>query len=348
MEDKNSNKLSDDYQESTCSIQCDTLLQRNQSIVNDYFKFCSTQLVLPILNFNTKQLHLYGYSKSNTEAKKRFLELQTELLVENTKKQKIENNICWWYEAWDGTWRLYNTQITNEIEDYYKLNIYNFTLINELGENISIDINKMEEIYGQRIKRIRRSKIDEQQPPYWTLTPLNFEKFILDNKSDEYISIKDNFDKTMRGLYIMLISIERIQNLLLFKQFCVLHEDFIDRYGKEDNGTMRFLYHGCPELASKKIMEKGFNRSYCGINGCCYGQGVYFSSNASYSNTYAKPNERQEKRIFYSRVLIGRSMIGHSSIRVPKDGYDTTTDGTHIFVCYYDSQCYPEYLITYT
>ncbi|CAF1523681.1 unnamed protein product, partial [Rotaria sordida] len=29
-------------------------------------------------------------------------------------------------------------------------------------------------------------------------------------------------------------------------------------------------------------------------------------------------------------------------------GYDTTTDGTHIFVCYYDSQCYPEYLITYT
>jgi hypothetical protein len=30
---------------------------------------------------------------------------------------------------------------------------------------------------------------------------------------------------------------------------------------------MRLLYHGCPESASKKIIERGFNRSYGGING---------------------------------------------------------------------------------
>jgi hypothetical protein len=68
----------------------------------------------------------------------------------------------------------------------------------------------------------------------------------------------------------MLISIERIQNVRLFKQFCVSHEDFIARYNREDNGTMRFLYHGCPEAASKKIIERGFNRSYCGLNGKIY------------------------------------------------------------------------------
>ncbi|CAF1131801.1 unnamed protein product [Rotaria sordida] len=348
MEYENSNKLSNDYQEMICSIQCDVLLQHNQNILNKYFEFCSTRLVLPIFNFNTKQLHLFGCNKSNIEAKKRFFELQTELLVKNSKKQNIEGNIHWWYEAWDSTWQLYNSKITNEIEYNYKLNIFNFTLINQLDENILIDINKMEEIYGQRIKRIRRLKIDEQQPSYWTLTPLNLERFILDDKSDEYLTIKDNFDKTMKEYYTILISIERIQNLRLFKQFCVAHEDFITRYGKKDNGTMCFLYHGCPELASKRIIERGFNRSYCGINGCCYGRGVYFSSNASYSNRYANPNEKKEKRIFYSRVLIGRSMIGHPNIYEPEDGYDTTTDGTHIFVCYYDSQSYPEYLITYT
>ncbi|CAF2505584.1 unnamed protein product [Rotaria sp. Silwood2] len=338
MEHENSNKSSDDYQETTCSIQCDILLQQNQSILNEYLEFCSMRLVLPILNFHTKQLHLFGYSKSNIEAEKRFFELQTELLVENTKKQNVESNIHWWYEAWDATWKLYNSKMTNEIEYYYKSNIFNFKLINDLGETVSIDINKMEEIYSGRIKRIRRLKIDEQQPSYWTLTPLNLERFILDDKSDEYLSIKDNFDQTMKGYYTIIIYIERIQNSRLFKQFCVLHEDFIARYGKEENGTMRFLYHGCPEPASKKIIEKGFNRSYCGINGCLYGRGVYFSSNASYSNRYAHSNETEEKRIFYSRVLIGRSMIGHSNICEPEDGYDTTTDGTHIFVCYYDSQ----------
>lgn len=35
-----------------------------------------------------------------------------------------------------------------------------------------IDLEKLQEIYGTRIKRIRRCKIDETQPKNWTLTPL--------------------------------------------------------------------------------------------------------------------------------------------------------------------------------
>ena len=35
-----------------------------------------------------------------------------------------------------------------------------------------INLEKLEEIYGTRIKRMRRCKIDETQPNYWTLTPL--------------------------------------------------------------------------------------------------------------------------------------------------------------------------------
>ena len=52
--------------------------------------------------------------------------------------------------------------------------------------------------------------------------------------------------------------------------------------------------------------------------------------------------------IFLNSVLVGHSQIcepeGNSQedtlflITFILDGYDTTTDGTHIFVCYYDSQ----------
>ncbi len=58
---------------------------------------------------------------------KRFLELQNELLVESTKKQKAEG-IHWWYEAWDATWQLYNPKITAEIEYHYKSNIFNVSI----------------------------------------------------------------------------------------------------------------------------------------------------------------------------------------------------------------------------
>jgi len=104
----------------------------------------------------------------------------------------------------------------------------------------------------------------------------------------------------------------------------------LNKYGKTDNGTMRFLYHGCPETASQKIIQRGFNRSYCGVNGkvylllhinlsinikgCVYGRGVYFSADASYSNKYAYSNEKREKHMFYSRVLLGRSMSKYKNL----------------------------------
>lgn len=47
-----------------------------------------------------------------------------------------------------------------------------FVIKNDFDEMVTFDIQKREEIYGQRKKRIRRSIIDKQQPNYWTLTPL--------------------------------------------------------------------------------------------------------------------------------------------------------------------------------
>ena len=81
--------------------------------------------------------------------------------------------------------------------------------------------------------------------------------------------------------------------------------------------------------------------------GTSFGVGVYFSSDPIYSNQFAKPNSKGEKSMFLARVLIGNTIIGNPSMKTRPPGYDTTTDGNHIFVTYHDAQAYAEYLITY-
>ena len=81
--------------------------------------------------------------------------------------------------------------------------------------------------------------------------------------------------------------------------------------------------------------------------GTAYGVGVYFSSDAAYSHKYAKANSNGERNMFVARVLIGTTTKGNSSMKTRPVGYDSTTDGNHIFVTYHDAQAYPEYLITY-
>lgn len=78
-----------------------------------------------------------------------------------------------------------------------------------------------------------------------------------------------------------------------------------------------------------------------------YGGGVYFHEHAKYSHNYAKAESSGERMIFLVRVLIGRTCIGNTSMKVPPEGYDTTTDGSHIFVVYHDAAAYAEYLIIY-
>jgi hypothetical protein len=51
--------------------------------------------------------------------------------------------------------------------------------------------------------------------------------------------------------------------------------------------------------------------------------------------------------MFLARVLIGKTCVGKPSMKVPPEGFDTTTDGQHIFVVYHDAAAYGEYLIIY-
>lgn len=80
--------------------------------------------------------------------------------------------------------------------------------------------------------------------------------------------------------------------------------------------------------------------------GTALGAGVYFSSNATYSHDYAKPDQRGERCMFIARVLVGKTTAGISSMKTPPAGFDSTS-ADHRVVTYHDAQAYAEYLLTY-
>lgn len=74
---------------------------------------------------------------------------------------------------------------------------------------------------------------------------------------------------------------------------------------------------------------------------------MYFSSDPKYCHQFAKPNSNGEHFMFIAQVLIGKTILGNSSMKTRPPGYDSTTDENHLFVTYHDAQAYAQYLITY-
>lgn len=68
-DDGKRNPSSMDYQELVCSIYCDALLQKDQSILNEFNRFCSDQLILTLVDLTKKQLHLFGSISSTSLAR---------------------------------------------------------------------------------------------------------------------------------------------------------------------------------------------------------------------------------------------------------------------------------------
>ena len=93
--------------------------------------------------------------------------------------------------------------------------------------------------------------------------------------------------------------------------------------------------------------------------GVAIGNGVYFAVKASYSASdgYSKPNAQRHKFMYYARVLVGQCTTGAGGMLVPpvnpntQDQFDSVSDNPAnpvMFVIFYDTQAYPEYLIEFT
>lgn len=90
-----------------------------------------------------------------------------------------------------------------------------------------------------------------------------------------------------------------------------------------------------------------------------YGNGVYFARDASYSTQakYSPPDGNGNRYMYLAHVLVGEYAAGRQGMITPPakgsdatDAYDSVVDSLgnpKIFVVFYDSQCYPDYLVTF-
>ncbi|XP_068707161.1 protein mono-ADP-ribosyltransferase PARP14-like [Montipora foliosa] len=171
--------------------------------------------------------------------------------------------------------------------------------------------------------------------------------------SSEYQTVASKFQSTAQGYTIQ--KIERVQNPHLYQSYVVRKQKM-----DQDNGgnNERQLFHGTDAKNVTAMNTQGFNRSFCGAHGMKYGRGVYFARDASYSARFTGRGVGS-LYMYLARVLVGQYCKGNSAMIVPppKDPskpeilYDSVVDhisNPSIFVVFYDSQCYPEYLITFS
>ena len=180
---------------------------------------------------------------------------------------------------------------------------------------------------------------------------------------DEEKSAVVTYFKTTLPHNINVVDVKRIQNMSMWQSYAVKRQTVLQREkdSESDHGASRFervwLFHGTDEATVPKIVQQGFNRSFCGKNATVYGKGVYFARDASYSATptYSRPNVQGIQHIFLCRVVVGEYCKGKTDALTPdaRQGhtlYDSTVDDVKspsLYVTYHDAQAYPEYLVRF-
>ena len=217
-------------------------------------------------------------------------------------------------------------------------------------------------------------------PDFWdpVVDPTVVQKHKLQEGSDEYDNVYKAFMSTLYSFHrpIKVKSIVRVQNLAMWQSYVVkrqtiCYRDLGDKIDDDDlrkRAMRRFerswLWHGSNVEVMDKILQQGFNRSFCGKNATMYGKGVYFARDASYSAypTYAVPDNKGYQYMMACRVVVGEYCRGVQDAVTPdirdhktQSLYDSTVgllsndtmDNPSIYVTYHDAQAYPEYLITF-
>lgn len=196
--------------------------------------------------------------------------------------------------------------------------------------------------------------------------PLVAQMFKLAEGSAERAKVEAAFRATLTP-NVRVVSIERVQNVSMWQSYAVKRQTVVSREEKaaaaggaanESRFERAWLFHGCQGDVVPKIVQQGFNRSFCGRNATAFGKGVYFARNASYSSStqYSTPDAKGVQHMFACRVVVGEYCKGKRDALTPdvRRGhqlYDSTVNDLkhpEIFVTYHDAQAYPEYLIRFT
>ena len=154
----------------------------------------------------------------------------------------------------------------------------------------------------------------------------------------------------MRGRY-EIVGVSRVQNEAMWQSYAVKRQTILQREKNQASAARlerKWLFHGTDEQTVPKIIQQGFNRSFCGKNATAYGKGVYFARDAAYSasSTYARPNGAGVQHMFLCRVVVGEFCQGRSNALAPdvRTGnmlYDSTVDSVsnpRMYITYHDAQ----------
>ena len=121
----------------------------------------------------------------------------------------------------------------------------------------------------------------------------------------------------------------------------------------------RILFYGAKQENIESICADNIDcRGQDEKGVAAFGQGAYFTTEASLSNTYSKPDSQGVRYMFLADVLVGSYTKGDPSLtRPPHKGdvaankrYDSCVDNTDrptIYVLFDSDQYYPNYLIQY-
>ncbi|TSV15231.1 Poly [ADP-ribose] polymerase 14 [Bagarius yarrelli] len=264
---------------------------------------------------------------------------------------KVSSQVKWQYQDRSGTFVPFDIFNNFDLEEAF--------LLKQPCINISIDndpyktdLSRMIASGKDRKISLKRTDLQDKNvslPSHWDDMKKKVE---LQANSQEYLNVEYEFRRT--GLTSPILKIERIQNETLWKNY-MNQKEYLEKKNKHQNNEKQ-LFHGTGADKIAKINERGFNRSFAGMHGAMYGNGVYFAVDPKYSaNGYATPDPQGHKRIYLARVLVGDFTIGKAGLITPPakkstsmEQYDSVTDNQQsMFVIFHDDFAYPEYLITF-
>ena len=217
------------------------------------------------------------------------------------------------------------------------------------------------------LERVNPAELLDQisLPSDWEPMNVNQEYGFYDLKCDNpiYIKLKDDFLKSL-NLPCKILSITRIQNPDLYIHFKSQENKLKRRFKNAPNNQYKYeLYHGTKKENVNNIARYNFDWRLAGANvEALYGDGVYFSNSANYSNNYAdKAPETNECYMFIASVLVGDYAKGERGLKRPpvksvsqlseNNYYDSCVDDVNqptIFVLFDFNHIYPDYLIKYS
>ncbi|XP_041418406.1 protein mono-ADP-ribosyltransferase PARP14 isoform X2 [Xenopus laevis] len=212
---------------------------------------------------------------------------------------------------------------------------------------------------GQEVTVVRKDLESETDlPDHWDQMNGHALMMVpLDPNSEEYCKVHADFTRTAG--HCCIVKIERVQNIYQYIAYALSKKIM-----KEKNGTAKVnectLYYGTASKNCQSINYNGFDRNF-DLNATTYGDGVYFSVDASYSagiKFSPQDPETQLRYIYQVKVLAGHHTKGRRGMKAPPckspsapfDLYDSLTDNNDdptMFVVFHDDQVYPEYLISF-